>query len=135
VLTLIVVLDTNFLMIPTQFGLDIFSEAERVLEKSVEFVVLESVVAELERNIACASMTDSRAFKIALNLAKRCRVIKHERIKRDTPVDDLILDYASVANAVIATNDRELRKRAHSRRIPVLFLRGKKQLQLMGYIV
>jgi rRNA-processing protein FCF1 len=130
-----VVLDTNFLTVPAQFGVDIFSETERVLERNIDFVVLESVVDELERNRARASKTESRMFKIALDLVKRCRVIKLEEMNHDTPVDDMILKYALTSNGVIATNDRELKERALSQRTPVLFLRGKKQLQLMGYIV
>jgi rRNA-processing protein FCF1 len=134
-LALVVILDTNILMVPAQFGVDIFSEAERVLERNLDFVVLRDVVDELERKFADASRKESHMFKIALDLIKRCRVIEPEEHDQGGSVDDVILKYALASNGVIATNDRELKKRAISQRTPVLFLRGKKRLQLTGYIV
>ncbi len=44
----IVVLDTNILTVPAQFSVDIFAESERVVERRIEFVVLKSVIQELE---------------------------------------------------------------------------------------
>jgi rRNA-processing protein FCF1 len=134
-LALAVILDTNILMVPAQFGVDVFSEAERVLERNLDFVVLRDVVDELERKFADASRTESPMFRIALDLIKRCRIVEPEEHDHDDSVDDVILKYALASDGVIATNDRELKERALSQRTPVLFLRGKKQLQLMGYIV
>jgi rRNA-processing protein FCF1 len=134
-LPLVVVLDTNILTVPAQFGVDIFSEAERVLERSIEFVVLDSVVMELERNLKNATRKEAGMFRIALDLAKRCRIVESTDKQQDIPVDERILEYAMVSNGVIATNDKELKERAISQRTPVLYLRGKKQLQLTGFIV
>lgn len=134
-LALVVILDTNILTVPAQFGVDVFSEAERVLERNLDFVVLRSVIDELEQKLADVSRTEGYMFKIALDLTKRCRVIELKEHDQDGSVDDMILKYALTSNGVIATNDRELKERALSQRTPVLFLRGKKQLQLTGYIV
>lgn len=123
------------LIVPAQFGVDIFSEAERILEKKIDFVVLSSVVDELKRNLTSISKTENRIFRIALDLVKRCRVIEPEELNQDILVDDMILNYAIAVSGVIATNDRDLRERALSRKIPVLFLRGKKQLQLVGCVI
>jgi rRNA-processing protein FCF1 len=135
VLALVVILDTNILIVPAQFGVDVFSEAERVLERNLDFVVLRSVIDELQRKLADASRTEGHMFKIALDLTKRCRVIELKEHDQNGSVDDMILKYALTSNGVIATNDKELKGRALSQRTPVLFLRGKKQLQLTGYIV
>jgi rRNA-processing protein FCF1 len=134
-LPLIVVLDTNILTVPAQFGVDIFSEAERVLERSIEFVVLDSVVTELDRKLNTTTGREKRWFKIALDLVERCRIIKSSEAQQSIPVDERILEYASSSEGVIATNDKELKERAISQGTPVLYLRGKKQLQLIGFIV
>ncbi len=61
-----VVVDTNFMTVPSQFNVDVFSEAERVLERRVEFVVLSSVKKEIETRVRDARRgSDKRAFKIA----------------------------------------------------------------------
>ncbi|MFW9919144.1 MAG: hypothetical protein ACFFED_06075, partial [Candidatus Thorarchaeota archaeon] len=46
-----VVIDTNFIAVPAQFGVDIFAEAERVLERKLEFIILSSSLNELKRKL------------------------------------------------------------------------------------
>lgn len=42
-----VILDSNFLMIPFQFNLDVFQEIEFLLQKKVDFIVPSAVKSEL----------------------------------------------------------------------------------------
>jgi len=133
-LPLCVILDTNFLTVPAQFGVDVFSEAERVLERSVEFILLESVIDEIRAKLERAGKTESRMFKVALDLTERCRVVEIDQSMKDFLVDDQLLEYAVSVRGVLATNDRELRERAAERGVPVLMLRGRKHLELKGSI-
>ncbi|MHA1943362.1 MAG: type II toxin-antitoxin system VapC family toxin [Candidatus Thorarchaeota archaeon] len=130
-----VIIDTNFLTIPAQFGVDVFSEAERVLERGVEFVLLDSVIEEIKSKLERASRTEARIFRVALDLAERCTIVSVEASVKGNPVDDQLLDYAKSVRGVLATNDRELRERASSQGIPVLLLRGKKHLNLEGSVI
>ena len=43
-----VIFDTNFLLVPIRFGIDIFSEAERVLETVIEFYVTDTILREIK---------------------------------------------------------------------------------------
>ena len=43
-----IILDTNFLLIPVQFGVDIFSEFDRICNFKYELVVVPETVTELE---------------------------------------------------------------------------------------
>jgi rRNA-processing protein FCF1 len=133
-LPLRVILDTNFLTVPAQFGVDVFSEAERVLERRVEFIVLESVVEEVRAKLERSGKTESRMFRVALDLVERCKVVEIDQSMKNSLVDDQLLEYAVSVNGVLATNDRELRERAAKQGIPVLMLRGKKHLELKGSI-
>jgi rRNA-processing protein FCF1 len=133
-LPLRVILDTNFLTVPAQFGVDVFSEAERVLERRVEFIVLESVVEEVREKLERSGKTESRMFRVALDLVERCKVVEIDQSMKNSLVDDQLLEYAVSVNGVLATNDRELRERAAKQGIPVLMLRGKKHLELKGSI-
>ena len=130
-----VIIDTNFLTIPAQFGVDVFSEAERVLERGVEFVLLDSVMEEIKSKLEKASRTEARIFRVALDLAERCAIVSVEASLKGNPVDDQLLDYAKSVRGVLATNDRELRERASSQGIPILLLRGKKHLVLEGSVI
>ena len=132
---LIVVIDTNFLLVPAQFVVDIFTEAERVLERNLDFVLLSSTLDELEQKLqAATNKTEIRHFKIAKELAKRCRIVESDEESMKTPVDDQVLAYAQSVKGVLATNDKELRVRARSNGVPVLILRGMKYLVLEGYV-
>ena len=133
-LPLCVILDTNFLTVPAQFGVDVFSEAERVLERSIEFILLDSVIDEIKGKLERAGKTDSRLFKVALDLTERCKIVEIDQSMRESPVDDQLLEYAVSVRGVLATNDKELRERASERGVPVLMLRGKKHLELKGSI-
>ncbi|MHA2025467.1 MAG: type II toxin-antitoxin system VapC family toxin [Candidatus Thorarchaeota archaeon] len=130
-----VIVDTNFLTVPAQFGVDVFSEAERVLERGLEFILLDSVVEEIRSKLESASRTEARMFRVALDLAGRCTIVRVDKMAKTNPVDDQLLDYTKSVEGVLATNDRELRERAKSLGIPVLLLRGKKHLELEGSLI
>lgn len=131
-----VIIDTNFLTVPSQFNVDIFSEAERLLESRLEFIVLSSSVEELEKKLAEATKTkEKRKFRIAKELVKRCSIIVPPNAIQNRPVDDQILEYARQETGIVATNDRELRRRAIHNGIAVLYLRGKKRLHLEGIVL
>ena len=86
-----VILDTNFLTVPAQFGVDVFSEAERVLECSIEFILLGSVLDEIKGKLERAGKTESRMFKVALDLTERCKVVEIDQSMKEYPVDDQLL--------------------------------------------
>lgn len=130
-----VIMDTNFLTVPAQFGVDVFSEAERVLERSIDFVLLDSVVEEINSKLERASRTEARMFRIALDLVERCTIVPVDEAAKSTPVDDQLLIYTKSVDGILATNDRELKERAKSQGIPVLLLRGKKHLELEGSMI
>ena len=131
-----VVLDTNFLLVPAQFGIDIFEESARVVERAVEIVVLESVVMEIESKLQRQqSRTERTAFRIAKNLIERCRVIPTSPRTEGMGVDDQLLEYAVREHCILATNDRELRRRARERGVPVIHMRGRKRLEIEGHVL
>jgi uncharacterized protein len=133
-LPVIVVLDTNILTVPAQFSVDIFAESERVVERRIEFVVLKSVIHELEKKLEDAVRTEKFKFRIALDFVERCTIIGLDEITSAKPVDDQVLEYALSVHGIVATNDKELREKSLDRGVPVLFMRGKKRLELQGTV-
>ncbi len=117
-----VLLDTNALTIPYQFRIDIFQEIEKQIPKP-EYVTLESVVKELER------IDDKKASKMAKQLIKAYG-IKIVREKGKT--DDALLRYAKKENAVLFTNDKELRVRAKKAEVKTAYMRQKKRIFVEG---
>ena len=69
-----ILLDTNFLLIPGQFKVDIFSEIERICTFNFELCVLDVTIEELE-NIARKQVgRDKAAALLAMKLLKAKRV-------------------------------------------------------------
>ncbi len=129
-----VVVDTNFLAVPAQFGVDIFKETERVIEQTIEFVLLESVLKEIDNKIAnTQDRLELRMFRIAKDISKRCKIVPSQGLSGS--VDDQLLEYTGAIKGILATNDKELRERARKARIPVLMLRGRKHLELEGIVI
>lgn len=119
-----VVLDTNALMVPEQFGVEIFSELERL--GYIECLVPPSVLEEL-RSLAIKADRgrDKLAARVGLGLAKRCRLIGEAGMDADTAIERLAL----AEEAAVFTNDRALKKRLFSNGTTVIYLRQERYLE------
>lgn len=132
----IVLLDTNFLLIPAQFRVDIFAELRRLCDFSYELAVLAATVDELDRIAADqeASAKNRRAAKLGLQLlkAKGVNVIKPDR-KVFKSTDKAILGFAiqGKGSVVVATQDRLLREKLRSAGVAVIVLREKQYLKFL----
>jgi rRNA-processing protein FCF1 len=119
-----VILDTNALMVPEQFGVEIFSELERL--GYTECLVPASVLAELRALASTAKRgNDKVAARVALGLAERCRVLGEAGLNADVAIERLALD----EKAAVFTNDRALKKRLSSNGITVIYLRQERYLE------
>jgi hypothetical protein len=125
-----VILDTNFLMIPFQFNLDVFQEIEYLLQKKVDFVVPSSVKSELT-TISARGGEGAPEASLALQLASRCRVVE-VTLKPGESVDDAIVKASQKLGAVVATTDIDLKKRLRDINVPVVYLRDKSKLEIEG---
>lgn len=124
-----VLLDANFLMIPETYGIDIFSELDRLLDKKYELVAPEVVIGELKHLKEKGDSSERKAARIALELAERAKIIESEN-----PADEEILKLSQEKNCVVGTNDSNLRKKLRDKGIPVIYIRQKSHLDISGTI-
>ncbi len=115
-----IVLDTNFLLVPFQIRVDVFREAERLVEERTEFIVLSPCAEEL-KSTAAGGGRDARAAKAALSALNKLPL---KTVKATGPADDAIKNYAAKENAVVCTNDKKLRKELKEKGIKVIALRS-----------
>jgi rRNA-processing protein FCF1 len=116
-----VLLDTNALLIPFQFGINIESELDRLLG-SYEILVPSSVSREI------AGLASDRYTKAAVRLCAKYRAV--DCISAPT-VDDGILSLARKTRAIVVTCDRNLQRRLLSAGLKVVAMRGKNHLVLL----
>jgi hypothetical protein len=119
-----VLLDTNALMMPSQFRIDLFEELRDLLG-SYEPVVLTDVVNELKR-LSGGHGKDAAAARLGLEMCHRCTIV--ESGTDEGTVDDRISGYAKRHGGMVLTNDRALRNQLLSHRIPVIALKNQKKL-------
>ena len=132
-------MDTNALLIPGTFGIDIYEELEDM--GYLEIIIPESVMDELNalRNSESEKGRTKRAAQIGyqlvlqhLRLAKgRSRVVIERKggdTDRDRDTDSEIIRMAKMQDAAVLTSDAELRRRLHQEGIPTVFLRGRNRL-------
>jgi len=119
-----VLLDTNALMMPYQFRIDLFEELRDLLG-SYEPVILSEVVNELER-LSGGHGKEAAAARLGLEISRKCAVV--ESGTDEGTVDDRISGYALRHGGMVLTNDRALRNQLLSNRIPVIALKNQKKL-------
>ncbi len=121
-----VILDTNFLLIPFQFKIDIFEGIERILARSHYFVISSRTIKELE-HIAKGTNKDGRSARLAIKLieANKGRI---EIIENGEEVDLWIEKYAIEKRAVVCTNDAQLRSKIKREGLRVISLKNRTKI-------
>ena len=127
----VVLADSSFLMAPMDFRINIIAELDRVLERGYELVVPSFCVDELKRLEARGGKIGMKA-RLALRLVeKHCRVLP-AKLNEGEDVDDGIVRLARELSAIVATGDKELRRRLRELGIPSVYVRAGKRLELEG---
>ncbi|MBM4240170.1 MAG: twitching motility protein PilT [Euryarchaeota archaeon] len=117
-------------MIPAQFNVDIISEIEQILP-SYSLSVPSFVIDEVESIKKRSKGSDKIAASVALKIAHspNIKIIKSD-LRKNENVDNALLRISKI----LCTNDVELRKKARSKGIAVVYLRQKKYLTVDGHL-
>lgn len=126
-----VILDANFLFLPSQFKIDIFEGIMNLLNQKYEPIMLSTTLHELRRIAEKGTPKLRKQAATALKLAEKCQVFDVKKNKDETN-DDVAVRIATRWHSPVATNDRELRRRLREQNLPVIFLRGENRLELEG---
>ena len=125
-----IIIDTNFLMIPYMFKVDIFEEIKRICNFSYELCIVEGSIDELNKIVKEQKGRNREAAKFGLSLIKG-KHLKTLRKNQSKSVDDIIVQIAD-KDTIVATQDAELKKRLKGKNIPQIVLRQKKYLNITG---
>lgn len=131
-----IILDTNFLLIPPRFRVDIFSELEKIVNFKYELIILDKSLEELKNIIITPKKgrkgADRVAAKTALSLVEAYKNNKKLNIlPSEGHVDEAIARMAEADKYIIvATQDKKLKKRLKKEGIKLVVLKQKKYLSL-----
>lgn len=119
-----IVLDTNFILIPAQLGIDIFEQIKEEFTCNYQLYILEQSLKELEKIANEQKGKLKKQVKLTLALIK-AKNIKTLSIPSEKGVDEILKDLAKEGYC-IATVDKELKQ---SIKHNVIYLRQKKMLE------
>jgi len=136
----LIIIDSNFILLPFQFKIDFLNEIRLKIEGYLKFIIFQQVLDELEtkRSREMNATKFKRLFDAGLTYLKKnkenynIQVIKEIKNENET-TDEFLLRKAVELKSVnkqvfLATNDSHLRKKAKMVKIGRIFLRQKKKL-------
>jgi len=129
--TLKIILDSNALLVPLQFKIDIFEELKTLLNVNFEPVLLSPIRRELEKLASNGSPQMRKNASYSLKLAEKCRSIDVDEEGGVSP-DNVIIKVAAKWKCPVFTNDRQLRKKLRDINVPVIYVRQKSRLEIDG---
>lgn len=125
----VVILDTSMILAVFENFIDLEGNLIDLIGK-YKVIIPSSVLREL-RGLAYYGKGKKRVnAKSALEYIKRFEIME----SKERGVDESILNLAKKFKAVVATNDKELRRKLRRESLPVIYLRGRKKLSMDGII-
>ena len=112
-----IILDTDFLLSAIKFKVNIFSEFKRICDFTYSLWILDKTLDELK---------GKKQEKLVKSLIKD--KIEVKKTKKDKSVDDLLIELKE--KFVLATQDKELKKRAKKKNLKLITIRQKKYLKI-----
>ena len=138
----LIIIDSNFILLPFQFKIDYFDEIRLKIEGKIRFVIYQQILDELEskkkRDLKTTNfirLLESGLLYLEKNKQKYNVDILDEIKKENETTDEFLLRMLENLkrenqNIYLATNDSELRKKAKLNKISTIFLRQKKYLSI-----
>lgn len=128
----IVIVDTNFLMLPGSRGIDIFSEIAKVMDEPHELCIVDKTLEELQ-TIILKDGKKKAGFnaKLGFILAKQ-KSLKTLTSSKEEYVDSAIVRIASQSprKTIVATQDKELQGELKKLSVRIITIKQQKQLML-----
>ena len=125
-----VILDTNFLLIPGQFRVDIFTEIGRIMQEQYVLYIIDKSLKELNNIVITGKQKDRFAAKLALALAIQKNLKTLHSFGSKKSVDDIIVSKAD-KDTIVATQDKALRERLKEKGAKIIGLRQQKYLEFV----
>jgi rRNA-processing protein FCF1 len=140
--TILIIIDSNFILLPFQFKIDYLNEIRSNLEGKLKFIIYQQVLNELEakRKRETRSTKFKRLLRSGLMYLEKNKenfeIDYIDDIKEENETTDEFLFRKTnelkdkFQTVFLATNDSELRRRARLANINTIFLRQKKFLYI-----
>lgn len=126
-----IVMDTNFLLMPYEYGIDLPTELIRIVHGPITLIISSGTMNELETLAGRNGRRATAARFVLQNLPLIRSKFLVEVVPSSGEVDKWIIKFAANNGVAVATNDVPLRKRLLAMGVPVIAMKGKSKLDFV----
>ncbi|MHA1230565.1 MAG: type II toxin-antitoxin system VapC family toxin [Candidatus Helarchaeota archaeon] len=120
---LYILLDTNFLIVPFQFRINLKSKFDELIDREYKLVLLQEIYDELLRINKKARGKSKQEIQAAITYYRNHEKVSLLKRNENEPMDEFIIRVAKKYNMIVATNDRSLKRRLKNQGINFIYLR------------
>ncbi|MHA1917766.1 MAG: type II toxin-antitoxin system VapC family toxin [Candidatus Ranarchaeia archaeon] len=129
-----VLIDTNILIHQVQNPIDIKGELERIISQNFEIICIPQILKEITILINHSkSNKEINLLRMVEKIAKSYKYVNYETEEK-LETDDSIVEFSKRNNVIVLTNDSQLRQKLRKYKIPVIFIRKRRHLEIEGII-
>ncbi|MCS7140175.1 MAG: hypothetical protein N3F04_03365 [Candidatus Nezhaarchaeota archaeon] len=125
-----VLFDTNLLISMLERPVDVVSRVEELLEVKVEPVILRVQLQEIEKMARTKRLKISQTARALLSLISNKFIIIESP---DNKVDEAIVEVSKRESLIVATNDRELRRKLRRSGVTTIYMKSNGKFEVEGY--
>ncbi|MHA1221005.1 MAG: type II toxin-antitoxin system VapC family toxin [Candidatus Heimdallarchaeota archaeon] len=127
-----VLLDTNILIFIAEGKFNLHSEIERLIPQKHEIIILTACMEEL-KVLATQKPKMARILNFVEKLLEKIKLVEYNP-RNIRLTDDRIVRYSRdhSDNCIVVTNDIGLKRKLLKHNLPIIFVRGKYHLELIG---
>ena len=126
-----IVVDTNFLAIPFEYGVDLPTELQRIVHGPITLVISSGTMDELRTLAGRGGRKAAGARFVLQNMGLLESKFDVEIARSTGKVDNWIIKFAKENPVSVATNDAPLRRRLLALGVPVIVMKGKSKLEFV----
>jgi len=126
-----IVVDTNFLLMPYEYGIDLPGELMRIIHGPITLIISSGTKNELETLAGRNGRRATAARFVLQNMALIRSKFPVEVVPSKGAVDNWIINFARINGVTVATNDVPLRKKLLAMGVPVIAMKGKSKLDFV----
>lgn len=126
-----IIIDTNFLLMPYQLKVDIYSEINRIMMESYKLCIIDKTIDELKKIIDEQKGKHRRAAMLGLMMINQ-KSITRLKAKKSKVDDSIIAEAKKSKDYIVATQDAELKWKLKKNGTSLIILKSKNHLELIG---
>lgn len=126
-----IIADTNFLLMPFEYGIDFASELLRINHEPITLLICTGTQNELSTLAGRTGKRAAAARFVLSNMGKIKQKFKVEIVPSTGEVDRWIIKFVQENSVCVATNDIPLRMKLKAMGVPVISMKGKSKLDFV----